>query len=178
MKGKIMPFTNPDFPNQIFDTIQQLEEAYKKRKEIETELAVRAEESNQITHVTATVIPAPSSLLERRILELESRLEEITNQLQEKSGVLKTNKDNLPIGMILKGESKGQSYTLEITEDGYFTSTGEIADTLSQAAEIVSGNRRSGWAFWKDGRGTPIGNITGRFSKHGLTDPFGAFEMS
>lgn len=171
-----MPFTNPDFPNQVFSTVEELQEAYAARRRVEAEIAARSGEASEITQVTATIIPAPQSLLERRIMELESQLEKVTRQLEEK--VPELNKDNLPTGMILQSESKGQRFTLEVLEEGYLTSTGEVSDTLSHAAEAVSGNRRSGWAFWKDGRGTPIGEITGRFTKHDLTDPFGALEMS
>lgn len=168
-----MPFTNPDFPNQIFSTIEELQEAYAQRKRIEEDLANRSEDV-EVTRVTATVIPAPQSVLEQRLMELERQLEEVTRRLHKQGEEPTINKDGLPVGMVLQGESKEKRYTLEVLEEGYLCSTGEIAPTLSAAAEKVSGNRRSGWAFWKDGQGTPIGEITGRFIKHELTDPFGA----
>lgn len=166
-----MPFTNPDFPNQIFNTVTELQEAYAKRQKVEKEIENRSE---QINRVTATIIPTPQTIIEKRLLELEKRIDTIYGKLREKEDSPTANKDGLPIGMVLKGESKGQSYSLEVLEDGYLCSTGDIEATLSSAAERVSGNRRSGWSFWKDGRGTPIGEITGRFTKHELTDPFGA----
>lgn len=165
-----MPFTNPDFPNQVFQTVAELKEAQEKRQQIEKELESRA---GEITRVTATVIPAPPSVLEKRIAELEEKLAQATRQLGDPSQPSE-NKDGLPIGMVLQGESKGQRYTLEVLEEGYLCSTGHIEPTLSAAAEKVSGNRRSGWAFWRDGYNTPVGEITGRFSKREVTDPFGA----
>jgi hypothetical protein len=167
-----MPFTNPDFPGQRFNDIKELEEAIKKRQQVEGQIAEREDE---ITHVTATILPASKEILESRLALLEgqvSRLSRALSEAQPKEAAL--NKDKLPVGMVLKGESKGNSYTLEILREGYLCSTGVVTQTLSAAAEEVSGNRRSGWAFWTDGDGNPIGEITGRFKKHELADPFGA----
>jgi TPP-dependent indolepyruvate ferredoxin oxidoreductase alpha subunit len=170
-----MPFSNPDFPGRVFNTTEELQAAIKESKRIESELAAQDDE---VRSVTATIIPAPQNALERRVLQLESQLEEMSKLLEEKQESKVTlNKDNLPIGMVLKGESKGQTHKLEILEEGYLCSNGEIVATLSAAAEEVSGNRRSGWAFWTDSRGTPIGEITGRFKKRELSDPFGATGM-
>ncbi len=171
-----MPFVNNDFPGQVFNTVNELTEAIAKRKQVEEELDVRSDDE-VVTHVTATIIPTAQSELERRVILLEQQLDDLRGQLQENKKSL-LNKDNLPVGMVLKGISKGQDYTLEILEEGYLCSTGEIAATLSAAAEEVSGNRRSGWAFWTDVKGTPIGEITGRFNKRELTDPFGALTVS
>ncbi len=84
------------------------------------------------------------------------------------------NKDGLPVGMVLQGESKGQRYTLEILPEGYLCSTGQIEPTLSAAAQRVSGNRRSGWKFWCDFYGNPIGEATGRFKKRDSAVPSSA----
>jgi hypothetical protein len=170
-RKEIMPFTNPDFPGRLFNNVRELEEAVKEGQRIEQEISSR---SGDAARVTATVIPVPKDALERRVALLEG----VVRQLRtEEEGGRVLNKDRLPIGMVLEGESKGQSHTLEILEEGYLCSTGEISATLSSAAEVVSGNRRSGWAFWKDGQGTPIGEITGRFKKREITDPFRALEM-
>ncbi|MBD3260780.1 MAG: DUF2924 domain-containing protein [Candidatus Altiarchaeales archaeon] len=168
-----MPFTNPDFPNQVFNTVEELQEAYKKRDRVEKDLASRGA---GVTKVTATIVPVPEGTLERKLAELERQVEEMSQKLEGKRA--EYNKDNLPIGMVLQGESKGTHYTLEVLEEGYLCSTGEIAKTLSSAAELVSGNRRSGWAFWKDGNGTPIGEITGRFNKDGAASSPDILEMS
>lgn len=165
-----MPFSNPNFPNQTFKTIEELKEALAKRKVIEAGLE-REEEKKKIT---ATIIPhkEESSFLEKRIASLEKQLGYILSRIREIGKKPETNKDNLPIGMILKGKSKGQEYTLEVLEKGYLCSTGELEETLSAAAERVSGNRRSGWAFWCDGNGRPVGEITGKFFKAVTVAPF------
>jgi hypothetical protein len=169
-----MPFSNPDFPGRVFSTTDELQTAIRESKRIESELVSQADDE-EILSVTATIIPAPQQLLEQRILVLERQLLELTEKLEERQERTSTlNKDRLPIGMVLKGDSKGKTHKLEILDNGYLCESGEIAATLSAAAEEVSGNRRSGWAFWTDGQGTPIGEITGRFNKHELRDPFGA----
>lgn len=173
-----MPFTNPDFPGQVFSTVGELQDASDRRLRVENDLARRTQETedeDSITKVTAIVIPTPREVLERRVILLEQHLKKVLKLLETKeSEDSKTNNDNLPIGMVLKGESKGKDYTLEVLDKGYLCSTGEITTTLSAAAEAASGNRRSGWAFWKDMQGIPIGEITGRFKKRDRTNAFGA----
>jgi hypothetical protein len=64
------------------------------------------------------------------------------------------NKDGIPIGTILFGNStRGGESALIVRESGYSVG-GDFYETLSAAAEAVSGVRRSGWTFWKmpDGR--------------------------
>jgi hypothetical protein len=174
-----MPFTNPDFPGRVFNTTNELQSAIQESKRIESNLAAAAASDDEVMSVTAMIVPSPQYALERRVILLEQQLESLTRQLEAMSDKKSSlNKDNLPIGMVLKGESKGKSHNLEILEEGYLCSTGEIVATLSAAAEEVSGNRRSGWVFWTDGQGTPIGEITGRLNKHELKDPFGAVGMS
>lgn len=64
------------------------------------------------------------------------------------------NKDGIPIGLSLLGTSvKGGIHVLTINADGYYIGITRF-DSLSAAAEAVSGVRRSGWTYWKlpDGR--------------------------
>jgi len=63
------------------------------------------------------------------------------------------NKDNIPINTLLIGVSLGKPYILTVQKYNYRIGSTEY-ETLSAAAEGVSGNRRSGWVFWKtsDGR--------------------------
>ena len=64
------------------------------------------------------------------------------------------NKDDLPVGLSLTGTSmRGGFQVLDIKEDGYYIGPYRY-DSLSSAAEAVSGVRRSGWTFWRlsDGR--------------------------
>ncbi len=88
------------------------------------------------------------------------------------------NKEGLQIGLILRGESKGRFFTLEVLDDGYCCSDGSIYESLSGAAQGVSGNRRSGWKFWTDVAGTPIGETTGRFKRNASNDPIDSGAMS
>ena len=161
-----MPFTNPNFPGQVFRNIEEFHEAREKRVEVENSIAERTEE---ITKVTATIIPAPRNMLERKVADLESKLRDLENRVVAEPT---ENREGLKIGTILRGESKGQSYTLETLDKGYLCSDGDIYDTLSGAALGVSGNRRSGWKFWRDVEGTPIGEVTGRFKKNAASNPF------
>ena len=166
-----MPFTNPGFPGQVFNTIEEFDEARRKRTEIENSIAERVEE---ITKVTATIIPAPKDLLERKVSALEERIQELEQRVRAEPS---ENSENLKIGTTLRGNSGGKEYTLDVLEVGYLCSNGKIYDSLSGAALGVSGNRRSGWKFWKDVAGIPIGEITGRFKKNASNNPFDSGEM-
>jgi len=167
-----MPFTNPSFPGQIFDTIDEFHEARRKREQVENSIAERAEE---ITTVTATVIPASKDLLERKVSALEIKMEKLERKITPPPT---KNKEGLKIGTTLRGESRGEEYTIEALDEGYLCSDGNIYESLSGAALGVSGNRRSGWKFWKDVSGTPIGEVTGRFSKNASSNPFDSRRVS
>ncbi len=164
-----MPFSVKEFPGQLFDNMIEYEEAKRKRVAIEAELENRAQvyaDEPQKARVTATIIPAPQHLVERRVATIESKLNELietVRKMREPSPPA-VNKEGLLLGTTLRGESKGRRFTLEVIGDGYLCSDGIIYQTLSGAALGVSGNRRSGWVFWKDIHGTSIGEVTGRFS--------------
>lgn len=68
-------------------------------------------------------------------------------------GTPELNKDGIPINMVFLGTTFGQSFLLTVHKFNYSIGN-KTYETLSAAAEAVSGNRRSGWAFWKgmDGR--------------------------
>lgn len=171
-----MPFTNPDFPGQTFRTIEEYDEARKKRRDIEQKLAARAEE--EITSVTATLIPAPQGLLEGKVAQLEAQLGDLQTQLRtllsraSAPAQRAVNDEGLKIGSVLHGESKGREYTLEVLEKGYLCSDGQIYQSLSGAALGVSGNRRSGWKFWRAQNGSSVGEESGRFLVHVGNNPF------
>jgi hypothetical protein len=167
-----MPFTNPSYPGQIFDSVEEFEEARRKRTEVENMLAQRCEE---ITTVTATIIPASKDLLENKVVALEKRMQELEGKIDPKPT---KNREGLKIGITLRGESQGKEYTLDVLDEGYLCSDGNIYDSLSGAALGVSGNRRSGWKFWKDVAGTPIGELTGRFKRNASSNPFDTRAMS
>lgn len=169
-----MPFTVREFPGQVFRNMSQYEEAQVLRRDIEASLAdparVYAEEP-QKTRVTATVIPAPHALVERRVAKIESKLDAligVVDSMREPNPPA-VNKEGLQVSTTLRGESKGKRFTLEVIEDGYLCSDGNIYQSLSGAALGVSGNRRSGWVFWKDIHGTSIGVITGRLNSESRT---------
>jgi len=164
-----MPFTVKEFPGQRFNTIEEYTEAKKRRASIEKSLENRTllPEEEEITRVTATVLPAPPRVVESKLVELEgevSRLSRLITKLLEPS---KSEKQEIEVGTVLNGESQGRRFTVEVLESGYLCSDGKIYESLSGAALGVSGNRRSGWKFWKDSTGTPIGVVIGRFAEHG-----------
>ncbi len=164
-----MPFKVREFPGQLFRSMEEYEEARRKRRDIEVKLADRAkvyEDEPQKARVTATVIPAPRQLVEKRVAAIESKLDALVEEVRasRESRPPAENKEGLSVGMTLRGESKDRRFTIEVIEDGYLCSDGNIYQSLSGAAQGVSGNRRSGWVFWKDIHGTSIGEITGRFS--------------
>jgi len=164
-----MPFRVKEFPGQLFSTFEEYEEARRKRAAVEKELSERAG-TDRVALVTARVLPAPSDSVTRKVAELEARLEELTSRLKEGSphrepSPPQTNLEGIPIGTVLQGYTRGRRYTLEVLDKGYLCSDGEIYPSLSAAALGVSGNRRSGWRFWKNIEGDPIGTVTGRFAK-------------
>ena len=59
----------------------------------------------------------------------------------------KDNKVEVPEGTILTGKTKGLSYFLHTKNGGFYVGITRY-DSLSAAAEGVSGVRRSGWTFW------------------------------
>jgi hypothetical protein len=167
-----MPFTNRDFPGQVFDSIEEFNEAGRKRVEVEESLAGKA---GEIVRVTATVIPAPKDLLARKLISLERKIQEVSEKIDPTPT---HNKEDLPIGLVLRGESKGSYFTLEVLDEGYCCSDGVIYESLSGAAQGVSGNRRSGWKFWTDVAGIPVGDTTGRFKKNASNNPHNSGAMS
>lgn len=54
----------------------------------------------------------------------------------------------IPEGTVLNGKSKGLSYFLNVKDGAFYVGLTRY-ESVSAAAEGVSGVRRSGWAFWK-----------------------------
>lgn len=163
-----MPFTVKEFPGQRFETIDEYTEARKRRADVESSIEARSKEpeKEELTRVTATVLSAPPRVVETKLVELESEVTRLSGIINVLLGSSKAEKRDLEVGVILHGESQGKRFTVEVLENGYLCSDGKIYESLSGAALGVSGNRRSGWKFWKDITGTPIGVAIGRFPEH------------
>ena len=70
---------------------------------------------------------------------------QINNVIEAKK---KENKVEVPEGTVLTGKTSGLSYFLQVRNGGFYVGITRY-DSLSAAAEGVSGVRRSGWTFWK-----------------------------
>lgn len=67
------------------------------------------------------------------------------------------NKDGVPIGLMCHGTTSKSPFLqfLEVLGDGYIVGATKY-ESLSAAAEAVSGVRRSGWIFWRLNDGTTL----------------------
>jgi len=129
---------------------------------VETALQERSEKKdNKNLSITAKILPADPDSLERKFLKLEERVSVLERGKPSSDSDAADKRP--PIGMVLRGETKGRLFTLEVLEDGFLCSDGIVYPSLSAAAFGVSDNRRSGWKFWKDSLGRPVGEVTGRF---------------
>lgn len=99
----------------------------------------------------ATSITVQPVTLEERLGTLTKRVDELTKSFNAmhssavKSGHALT---DIPPGTLLFGKSGKKEAILVVTETGFFIGQTRY-NSLSAAAKIVSGVRRSGWAFWK-----------------------------
>jgi uncharacterized protein YqgV (UPF0045/DUF77 family) len=129
--------------------------------------------SEEIAEVEPVTAPAG---MEQRLDAFETRLLHITNSIDSLFQIVKSLRDvsskahdtrisetiekkkkeqkiEIPEGTTLHASSKGLSYFCRVGIDGFYVGATRC-DSLSAAAEGVSGVRRSGWTFWKmsDGR--------------------------
>jgi len=104
------------------------------------------------------------SELEQRIFHLTSGLDNLFRMVKELRDDLNKEHDRIiaelieqkknerkaeiPEGTVLYGTTKGLNYFLQV-KDGAFWIGDKRYESLSAAAEAVSGVRRSGWTFWK-----------------------------
>jgi CRISPR/Cas system CMR subunit Cmr4 (Cas7 group RAMP superfamily) len=79
--------------------------------------------------------------------EMDTKLYSVIEEKQ------KEGKEEIPEGTVLSGTTRGLTYFLEVRDGGFYVGTNQY-ESLSAAAQGVSGVRRSGWSFWKlsDGR--------------------------
>ena len=116
----------------------------------------------------STAIISDSISLEERVIVLQQQVEDLIKAFHMINGIntknlrrreiqditSNLNKDGIPVGISLMGASiKGGIRVLTVNSDGYYIGITKY-DSLSAAAEAVSGVRRSGWTYWKipDGR--------------------------
>ena len=156
-------FTVDGFINKTFETIAEYEEAKLERAALE-------DCEPQITEITAVLLPASKDVLEEKVLALEKQLTELCMKTEKPKPT--KNKEGITVGTLLQGESKGSKYTLEVLDIGYSCSDGSKYASLSGAAEGVSGNKRSGWKFWRNLDGRSIGEAIGRFKLNEQLNPF------
>ena len=79
----------------------------------------------------------------------------LANVIAKKRG---ENKIEVPEGTVLTGKTKGLSYFLHTKDNGFYVGITRY-DSLSSAAEGVSGVRRSGWTFWKLPNGKTVKEV-------------------
>ena len=119
-------------------------------------------------HLGSSITPVQAATPEERIVILEKRLESLVSAFtvtrhyfmdlksnkKKKLANIKVNKQGIPIGASFFGTSKGNDYMITVAADGSYVVGVSTFNSLSSAAEAVSGVRRSGWVFWKtfDGR--------------------------
>ncbi len=96
------------------------------------------------------------------LLDLNSRV--MNGEKPEESSInaydgLPKNRDGVPVGISLLGQSKNGPRILYVAEDGYYLGPDRF-QSLSAAAETVSGIvRKSGWVFWKLPNGKSIKEV-------------------
>ena len=100
-------------------------------------------------------ITAQPVTIEERLETLTRRVDELTKSFNAMhSSVVKNSRipANIPPGTLLFGKNGKKESILVVTETGFFIGQTRY-NSLSAAAKIVSGIRRSGWAFWKTADG-------------------------
>lgn len=90
------------------------------------------------------------------------QLRDATNVKQDKAineEIAKTKSDaQIPVGTELVGQSNGLTYWCIVKEDGFWVGNTNY-QSLSAAAQGVSGVRRSGWTFWKLPNGQTVKEV-------------------
>lgn len=102
--------------------------------------------------IGATIQP---TTLEERLGTLSRRVDELTKSFNAMHGSIVKNNHipvSIPPGTLLFGKAGKKEAILVVTETGFFIGQTRY-NSLSAAAKIVSGVRRSGWAFWKTANG-------------------------
>lgn len=63
-------------------------------------------------------------------------------------------------GTVLSKTYHGKTYEVTVRQDGRLESGGEVFESLSQAARLLTGQKAvNGWVFWLTADGTPVGDL-------------------
>lgn len=63
-------------------------------------------------------------------------------------------------GTVLSKTYRGTAYEVTVRDDGRLEAGGEVFESLSQAARLLTGQKAvNGWAFWLTAGGTPVGDL-------------------
>ena len=102
------------------------------------------------------------SILEQQVAHMAKIIQALKDKNKKSANayaghVGDVNKDGLPIGLICYGVTSKYPFPifLGVEESGYMVGT-TLYESLSAAAEAVSGVRRSGWTFWRLNDGTTL----------------------
>lgn len=113
----------------------------------------------QILEDKLRAITAAFNAMKTQLGHKEDQLETFdvyTKNVQSNKPKTKVNKDNIPVNTSLIGITRGVPYTLTISGDGSYYVGITKFQSLSAAAQAVSGVRRSGWVFWKLANGKTV----------------------
>jgi hypothetical protein len=116
-----------------------------KKQEIDIDKPMTTEE--QLADLKLKVDSMSQMFYMLRKLGLESK-EKNSEEAPDKNPLL--NKDDIPVNTCFVGYTRKSPhpYILLVNEKGEYMLGTKIFDSLSSAAEFVSGVRRSGWTFW------------------------------
>lgn len=82
------------------------------------------------------------------VKELREKVDKDKDKVMVETARAKKSDAALPEGTVLHGTTQGLSFFLQVRDGGFWVNNVKY-ESLSAAAEGISGVRRSGWAFWK-----------------------------
>jgi len=108
------------------------------------------DQQKQIMQLTSALDSMASMIKELRDDYRKREDEKLTKIIEDNK---KAHKMEIPEGTLLHGATHGLTFYCTVA-DGGFKVGNRTYNSLSQAAEGISGVRRSGWTFWRlpDGR--------------------------
>ena len=126
------------------DTSEELAQTEPATAPVSMEQRMAAIETRQL-HITNSIdslFQIVKSLRDKSSKDQDTKINEVINKKK------KEQKIEIPEGTMLHAASKGLSYFCRV-EAGGFKVGATSYESLSAAAEGVSGVRRSGWTFWR-----------------------------